>query len=47
MRGVTLSKKVGPNIERCDHDMPKSKRVETCFEKMEDLPSILITFEAK
>ena len=32
------------NVERCDHDMPKSKRVETCFGKMEDLPSILFTF---
>jgi hypothetical protein len=27
--------------------MPKSKRVETCFGKMEDLPLILITFEAQ
>ena len=47
MRGVTFSKKVSPKAERCDHDMPKLKRVDTCFGKMDDLPSILITFEAK
>ena len=27
--------------------MPESKRVETCFGKVEDLPSNLVTFEAK
>ena len=38
-----LSNKVCPNVERWDHDMPKSITVDILFGKMKDLASISLT----
>ena len=39
-----MSKKVCPNAERCDHDVPKSMTVDTFFWKVKDLSAISFTF---
>ena len=44
-RCTHLQKKVSQIHRRCDHDMLKSKRVGTCFRKVKDLQSNLLTFE--
>ena len=46
-RGEDIYRKVNQIDGRCDHDMLKSKRVRTCFRKVKDLQSNMITVEVK
>ena len=39
-----MAKKVCPNAERCDRDMPESTTVDTFFWKMKGLSLISLTF---